>query len=435
MLMDSETVLVIDDNPTNLDVLYTALDSAGYKVFVATDGESGIEQALEHPPDLILLDVQMPGIDGFETCLRLKSVPSTQDIPIVFMTALADTEAKVKGLNAGAIDYITKPFQHQEVIARIRVHLKVRQLSLELTREKQQLEQRVIERTTQLSQAFNELKNAQLQLVQSEKMSALGNLVAGVAHEINNPVGSVAGNLKHAEDYLQGLLEHLHLYQHYYPQPVSAIQDHSEEIDLPFLLEDLPSLITSMKAATERIAGISTSLRTFSRADSQHPVKCNIHDGIESTLLVLKYRLKANQQRPEITIVKHYGDLPEVECYPGQLNQVFMNILANAIDAIDEITQDPSRATSHGYSIEIHTEVLTDRSSIAIHIKDNALGMPEAVRAKIFDHLFTTKSAGKGTGLGLSIARQIVEETHQGLLTCRSTLGEGTAFMIQIPLS
>ena len=321
-----EIILVIDDNPTNIDVLYTALDSAGYRVFIATEGESGIEQAHQHPPDLILLDVQMPGIDGFETCRRLKSDVSIQEIPIIFMTALADTEDKVKGFNAGAIDYITKPFQHQEVIARIRVHLKLRQLSLELADQKQQLEHQVTKRTAELSQAFDDLKNAQLQLVQSEKMSALGNLVAGVAHEINNPIGSVAGNLTYTEDYIRDLLDHLNLYQQHYPHPVSEVQDHADAIELPFLVEDLPLMIASMQVGTERIASISTSLRTFSRADSQHPIACNIHEGIDSTLLVLRYRLKATEQRPEITIVHDYGDLPEIKCFPGQLNQVFMNI-------------------------------------------------------------------------------------------------------------
>jgi two-component system, NtrC family, sensor kinase len=425
----SETILIIDDNPTNIEVLYDALDRADYKVLVEMDGWRGIDTVKNHPPDLILLDVMMPGIDGFETCHRLKSESATCDIPIIFMTALADTPDKVKGLALGAVDYITKPFQQEEVLARIGVHLKLRRANLELARQKDILEERVQERTAELSQALENFQTAQLQLVQSEKMATLGNLVAGVAHEINNPLSFLNGSIDNASDYIKDLLNYVQLLKQHHPQLAPPINKFAEEIDLEYLTEDLPKIVSSMKVATERIQDISTSLRTFSRADTSEKVACNLHEGIESTLLILKYRLQANRKRPAIEVITEYGKLPLVKCFLGQLNQVFMNILANAIDAIDASIAD---IRAKPLQIKITTES-KDQHTVVIRIQDNGLGIPEKVTTRIFDHLFTTKEVGKGTGLGLAIARQIVEDTHGGKLSCNSVVGEGTEFMIEIP--
>jgi len=288
----------------------------------------------------------------------------------------------------------------------------------------------------QAQQAFDNLKQAQLQIVQSEKMSALGNLVAGVAHEINNPVGFLNGNIQPALDYVQDLFGLLDLYQQKYPQPDADIQEEIKTIDLDYIREDLPKLVSSMREGVKRIKDISTSLRTFSRADSDRPVACKIHDGINSTLMILKHRLKASDTRPEIQVIKKYGDLPLVECYAGQLNQVFMNLLANAIDALDESNTGRSfaeiKATPN--KIIIKTELSGDRQQVVIRIKDNGVGINEAVREKIFEDLFTTKEVGKGTGLGLAIARQIIVEKHSGSLNVNSTLGQGTEFIITLPI-
>ncbi|MEA5602192.1 AAA family ATPase [Nostoc sp. UHCC 0252] len=286
-----------------------------------------------------------------------------------------------------------------------------------------------------LEEALQNFQQVQLQMVQNEKMATLGNLVAGVAHEINNPIGFLKGSVNNAEEYIQDLLAHIQCYQEHYPNPAIAVIEHSEEIDLEFLTEDLPKLVDSMKVASERIEDISTSLRTFSRADTTEKVACNLHEGIESTLLILKYRLKANEKRPAIEVITEYGKLPPVKCFLGQLNQVFMNILANAIDALDTSIEGLSfvQAQANHHQILINTEV-SNKHTVTIRIKDNGQGMPEEVRAKIFDHLFTTKEVGKGTGLGLAIARQIVEETHNGRLRCNSVLGEGTEFVIEIPV-
>jgi signal transduction histidine kinase len=284
----------------------------------------------------------------------------------------------------------------------------------------------------ELEQSMSELQSAQLQLIQSEKMSALGNLVAGVAHEINNPVSFINGNIKYANQYVQDLIQHLALYQAECP-PSEAIQKSAKKIELDYLVEDLPKLLSSMKVGTERIQQISVSLRTFSRADRTDKVRFNLHEGLESTLLILKHRLKANEQRPEIEITKSYGDLPEISCYPGQLSQVFMNIIANAIDVFDEQTRSYSDIEESPNCIHISSQAINDYQ-VLVSIRDNGSGIPEELRQKVFEHLFTTKTVGKGTGLGLSISKQIVTENHGGQLECQSASGEGTEFLIYLPM-
>ncbi|MBD2326319.1 GHKL domain-containing protein [Alkalinema sp. FACHB-956] len=287
----------------------------------------------------------------------------------------------------------------------------------------------------EVTQKTAELQASQLQVIQSEKMASLGNLVAGIAHEINNPIGFLNGSINNTREYVQDLLGHLALYQQHHPHAAAPIQDNADEIDLEFLREDLPQLLNSMQGATDRIKGISTSLRTFSRADKEHTVRANLHDGIDSTLLILKYRLKANEYRPVIAVLQNYGEIPEIPCFPGQLNQVFMNILANAIDMFDEMAQSQSfdALEANPQQITIQTTLLDNQ--VQISIRDNGKGMAEEIKAKVFDHLFTTKAVGKGTGLGLAIARQIVEEKHGGQIFCTSTLGLGTEFKVNLPLA
>ncbi|MGK7922318.1 MAG: ATP-binding protein, partial [Trichodesmium sp.] len=281
-----------------------------------------------------------------------------------------------------------------------------------------------------------QLEQTQLQLVQNEKMASIGQLVSGIAHEINNPVGFISGNLDYATEYIQDLIDLLELYQQGIDWNSQTTQAKIEEIELDYLLTDLPGLIESMKEGTERIAEISKSMRTFSRSDTTAKVAFNIHDGIDSTLLILRHRLKANEVRPEIKVVKNYGELPEVDCYPGQLNQVFMNLIANAIDALEESNSGKSfqEIKAAPNQITITTEIDSEKQQAIIRIRDNGMGMSEEVKDKIFGHLFTTKPVGKGTGLGLSISRQIVEEKHGGKITCSSKLGKGTEFMISLPI-
>ncbi|MDX2100184.1 MAG: ATP-binding protein [Leptolyngbyaceae cyanobacterium bins.59] len=300
------------------------------------------------------------------------------------------------------------------------------------------------QQANQLAQTVQELKQTQTQLVQTEKMSSLGQLVAGVAHEINNPVNFIHGNVNYASKYAQDLLELLRLYQQHYPDPIPEIMDYSEAIDLEFLHEDLPKMLASMKMGTDRIRQIVLSLRNFSRLDQAEMKPVDIHEGIDSTLLILQHRLKATSKRPNIEIFRGYGNLPAIECYAGQLNQVFMNILSNAIDAVDEAIEEGQWNMENGHgaphslvpdrplpAIVIRTEKVDDR--ILIRISDNGPGIKAEIVDRLFDPFFTTKPIGKGTGLGLAISYQIVVEKHGGQLRCTSEVGKGTEFEIEIP--
>ena len=286
----------------------------------------------------------------------------------------------------------------------------------------------------QAQQALQDLQQANMQIVQSEKMSALGNLVAGVAHEMNNPLGFISASLMQAEPSFKDVIDHLQHYRQQFPNPGNDIIKHGSDIEIDYLLEDLPEMLDSMQVACQRLCNISTSLRTFSRADKDYKVPFNIHEGIDSTILILKHRLKANEQRPAIEVVTKYGSLPQVKCFPGQLNQVFMNILANAIDALEEANTGRSFKEIEANPNRITIKTSVEDRGVKIAITDNGKGMSEEVKQKIFDHLFTTKAVGKGTGLGLAIARQIVASTHNGKLSCNSVIGEGTEFVIEIPL-
>ncbi|MEG3847704.1 PAS domain S-box protein [Microcoleus sp. herbarium19] len=286
--------------------------------------------------------------------------------------------------------------------------------------------------TQQLEQTLHQLQRTQTQLIQSEKMSSLGQLVAGVAHEINNPVNFIYGNLSYTSEYTENLLKLLQLYQQEYPQPSAAIFDAREAFEIDYIIEDLPKILGSMKVGADRIRDIVLSLRTFSRLDEAEMKQVDIHEGIDSTLLILQNRVKNKPDRPPINLIKEYGDLPLVECYPGQLNQVFMNLLSNAIDALEMEMNKPDRPGKN-LAITIRTEV-TDNNCVAIRIADSGPGMTADVKKRLFDPFFTTKPIGKGTGLGLAISHSIIVEKHGGELDCNSVLGEGSEFAIEIPL-
>lgn len=345
-------------------------------------------------------------------------------LPIIYQSQLQGIFYLENNLTAGAFT--------QERIEVLKVLVSQVAIALENAR----LYAREKEKSQQLQQSLEKLQQTQAQLIQTEKISSLGQFVAGVAHEVNNPVSFIAGNLHHAKEYVQDLGNLVNLYQKHMPNPPAEIAEEIEAIDLEYLLEDLPKMISSMKLGTDRIQDIMQSLRNFSRADDAGKKAVNIHEGLESTLMILQHRLKAKPDRPAIQVVKEYADLPLVECYAGQLNQVFMNLLSNAIEALEE-----SNALKTYAEIEQHPNLITIRTfvtnnhQVEIRIKDNGLGMSESVRQRLFDPFFTTKPQGKGTGLGLSISHQIVTEKHNGTLQCFSSIGEGAEFAIAIPLS
>lgn len=416
-------IMIVDDEPVNLQVLKNYLSPHNYALLEATNGlealaviESG------EKPDLILLDVMMPRMTGYEVCQKIREKYSMDELPILMLTAKNQVEDLIAGLDAGANDYLAKPIYKNELLARIKTQVKLcnlealRSLSEEKTRQ-----------AAELKQALQELQRTQVQLIQTEKMSSLGQLVAGVAHEINNPVNFIYGNLSHTEAYIRELLHLIELYQQYYPEAVPEIVEEIEEIDLDFLKEDMPQIIGSMRAGAERIEYIVRTLRNFSRLDESSLKNADINEGIESTLLVLENQINNVPNGRKIEIIKEYNKLQKVECYPGQLNQVFLNIISNAIDALGT-----SGSKEEPGTIRIRTEV-SDRVTIAI--ADNGPGMSEEVRRKIFDPFFTTKPVGSGTGLGLSTSYSIVVEEHGGELKCNSTPGKGSEFIIEIPLS
>jgi PAS domain S-box-containing protein len=285
----------------------------------------------------------------------------------------------------------------------------------------------------QLEHTLHELQQTQAVLIHTEKMSTLGQMVAGVAHEINNPVSSVCGNLVHLSHYTEDLLDLLALYQENFLQPPTVIQDKIEEIELDFLLEDLPKAMSSMQVGADRIREIVRSLQIFSRKDDNKMSRVNLHEGIDGTLLILQSRLRAKGSHPEIAVIKEYGNLPLVECYAGKVNQVFMNLIGNAIDAIEEYNQGRSivEVKANRSKIKIKTEI--QNSNVIVRISDNGPGMPEEVSQQLFDAFFTTKPAGKGTGLGLSISHKVVKE-HGGKLSCVSAPGQGAEFIIELPI-
>jgi signal transduction histidine kinase len=271
-------------------------------------------------------------------------------------------------------------------------------------------------------------------MIQSEKMSALGNLVAGIAHEMNNPLGFISATLQQAKPSIGDIVEHLKLYQQSLPSPSEEILEHAEEIDLDYSIQDLSKMIDSMAMACDRIKNISNSLRTFSRGDRDYKQPFNLHEGIDSTILILKHRLKANEHRPAIEVFTEYGNIPNIECFPGQLNQVFMNILANAIDALDESNTGRSFEDITANPNQITITTFVAEKQVKIMIADNGIGMSKEVKQRIFDHLFTTKGVSKGTGIGLAIAQQIIADKHDGQIDCLSNPGEGTKFVISLPI-
>ncbi|MHC5739666.1 hybrid sensor histidine kinase/response regulator [Nostoc sp.] len=435
-------ILVVDDTPDNLRLLSAMLTAQGFEVRKALNGKMALTACQMVLPDVILLDINMPGMDGYEVCQQLKADDKTCEVPVIFISALDDVVDKVKAFDVGGVDYIAKPFHGAEVVLRIENQINLRLLQVKLQ-----------EKNFLLQQALDNLKTSQVQQIQNEKMVALGQLVAGLAHEINNPISFIYGNLQYAGQYVEDLVNMIEVYQQEYPKPTPKIQQVAKDVDLNFMIKDLQNLIAAMYRGSDRIREIVLALQHFSRHDEAEMKRVNIHEDIENTLVMLQHRLGEATERPAIIVVKDYGNLPLVTCYASELNQVFMHLLNNAIDAIEEGVGNGEFGAPSGdkgqlrvenqscipYSllstpqIRIHTEV-TDLNMVKIAIADNGFGIEESLRSRLFDPFFTTKPVGKGSGLGLSISYQIIVQKHRGNISCTSSVGKGAEFVIEIPI-
>jgi two-component system, NtrC family, sensor kinase len=425
------TLLIVDDTPANVGLLVDYLEEHHFRTVVAQDGEEALQRAQFAQPDLILLDVMMPGIDGFETCRRLKAIDSLRDIPVIFMTALTYTSDKVTAFNVGGVDYVTKPFQIEEVIARINTHLDLRRMQKQLATQNLQLQQEIAVREQaeqSLSDNYEKLKtsNRRLeemyqQLVQAEKMASIGQLAAGVAHEINNPIAFISSNLGALRQYVDGLLQLIDIYErtddalNQHPVLQGEIRRAREKLDLAFVRADLASLLEESIGGVQRVRSIVQDLRDFSHVGESEWQMVSVHTGIDSTLNII-----AGEIREKAQVAKEYGLVPDIECIPAQLNQVFLNLLLNAVQSIDRDGLITVRTGQEG-------------DSIWVEIADNGCGIPRNNLARIFDPFFTTKPLGKATGLGLSLSYGIASQ-HGGRIEVRSEEGEGSVFRVCLPV-
>lgn len=409
-----EKILVVDDDTTASTVLCGIL-SEHYDVSVATSGELALQIAASGKPDLILLDILMPGMDGYEVLTRLRAAPATRDIPVIFVTSLDAAEDEERGLNLGAVDYIAKPCRAPIVLARVRTRLELKRARDKLADQNALLE-------SEVSKRLKENQQVQLQLLQSEKMAAIGQLAAGITHEINNPVGYVTSNLATLDNYLQNIFEVLDAHEKLEAAGVqnkaawSEIHTLKRQKNFAFLRSDIAELIAESRQGLARVAKIVSDLKNFARAESSDWLMADLHKEIDATLNIVWNELKYH-----CTLHKEYGAIPAVYCIPSQINQVILNLLVNAAQAIPEKGE-----------ITIRTGLAGDEVFIAI--ADTGTGIPPENLPRLFEPFFTTKPVGKGTGLGLSISYGIVQK-HGGHIEVESTEGMGTTFTVWLPVN
>ncbi|MBE9180033.1 response regulator [Oculatella sp. LEGE 06141] len=412
-------ILIVDDKLENIRFLSEFLSEQRYQVRKAINGQAALTAAKALPPDLILLDINMPVMGGYEVCQQLKDDAKTSSIPIIFLSAGNEVNDKVRAFQVGGVDYITKPFQLEEVLARVQT-----QLSL------QTLQKQLQTRNDQLQEMVSALQKAQANLVQQEKLIHSSRIAAGISHEINNPLCFILGNLVPASDYSQKLINLIQLYQEALPVAPVPIKKFSEEIELDFLKSDFTKVIDSIQTGAERIRSVVQALQTFSRLDESGIKPIQIHQSVESALTLLRYQFTLNQGNTRISIAKNYEEVPLFWSHATLFNQALFNLLQNAIDAVTlkaNSTDDRSFQPTLWISIS-----RADSDKIKISIKDNGVGISPENEAHLFEPFFTTKPGGQGVGLGLFTSYQIITGLHKGQLTYQTCLEHGSEFVIEV---
>lgn len=422
-------ILVVDDDTFFLNFIGMVLTRQGYRVLKGGNGKEGLAILEQETPDLIISDVMMPEMSGIEFCKAVKSNPAKRDIYFLVLTSRTDVAEKVRLLDIGADDFLSKPVNNDELLAKVRASMRIQELQRELKESNARLKHlnhRLKQATKHLQTANREIKETQAQLLQQEKMASIGQLAAGVAHEINNPIGFISSNLFVLQDYISDLMKFLKKYQElkeniernkreHLQVSFEELQAIERDIDLQFILEDFEKIVQESLDGAERVKVIVQDLKDFSHIDQAEIKYFQINKGLESTLNIVWNEIKYKAK-----VIKDYGQVPEIRCYPMQLNQVFMNLLVNAAQAIEK----------NGL-IKIKTFLKDEH--VVVQISDNGIGIPEENLNKIFDPFFTTKDVGKGTGLGLGTAYNIVKK-HHGEIRVESKVGKGTRFTIELPI-
>ncbi|RZM82785.1 sensor histidine kinase [Leptolyngbya iicbica] len=416
----ADSILIVDDVPDNIRLLSEILKDEGFAVRQAVSGNLALMSVAANPPDLILLDINMPEMDGYEVCRRLKDCEASRNIPVIFLSALDDVTDKVKSFDLGAVDYVSKPFAQAEIVSRIRTQLSIAKLNQQLANQNQVLET-----------ALQYWKENQAEIIQQEKMAALENLIAGVAHEINNPVSFIIGNLSHAQDYFQTLKQAIQQYRTVAPTTIS--DQVAEEIE--FTLDDFPSLMDSMQVGAERIEKIVQALKTFSHHGEAGVKEIDLQQTLDSLLILLKPRFRQTNQRPEIKVDCQYQSLSPVACEAKLIGQVFLDLLENAIDSIDVLWASPLSEEDERVvpSITLRTQQLNP-SQVQIAIADTGGGIPDEIQTRVYEPFFSTKPVG-AKGLGLTTSYRIVTDVHHGTLTFHSSVATGTEFIVTLPVT
>ncbi|MDX2217159.1 MAG: response regulator [Oculatellaceae cyanobacterium bins.114] len=426
MCLENDTsladILIVDDKLENIRFLSDFLSKQNYQVRKAVNGQAALMAAQVLPPDLILLDVNMPGMGGYEVCEYLKSDPKTCSIPVIFLSAGNDIADKMRAFQVGGIDYITKPFQLEEVLARVQTQLMVQNLQKELKTRNEQLQEMLLT-----------LQNTQAELVQKEKLVNANRIAAGIFHEINNPLSFIVCNLVPAADYNQKLVTLIRLYQKHFPDASPEIKDFIEDIDLDFLVPDFIKLLQSIQTGADRIRSVVDALRIFSRLDESGIKPINVCESVDSVLTLLQYQLQLEDGLVEIRVFKNYKEIPLFLGHASLFNQALLNLLQNAIDALALKTNQRVQK-SFQPMIWIDT-LLTDKNEIQLCIKDNGVGISQADESHLFEPFFTTKPIGQGVGLGLFTSYQIITKLHKGHLSYQPRSSGGSEFMIHVPIS